>query len=868
MANINPITGEVEEEKPTTPEFELVYEPEFELVYEPEPTVIDRIGAGLGRAAAAVVPDVIGTAAERAAETVVEKVGRAYDWAQEPPQFVKNIVADADKALKEAPAGTLEEKLAAVGLFSGAFVEPMTSPLGLATLGSGAAVRPVVAAARAGVVAPEVAQAVQAVSAGVNIAGALPAAEAAGAALGEASVEPTAANIGSAAGNVALALLGGVGAAVDAFGTVRPVVPEAPTFPLTAAERAARGQMPGRGRGVAAPDEDLAQRARVVSDKEWNNIRSRVRSVQAVDEAQQAALPAAEQLPLLEGAPRQPAIEAGQQPLGLPPAPEAQEFIRTVIPTGETIRVPEVPTEAQVSTARELAKTKAFNEKVKRITDTFLEDGIKLNRKQAAEMARITDTREYSILRQAILDANRPLEAGAVENAPAKTRTPLKGFAELTPEMVGVRPEEPVVPKKTGVVAGEVPVLEGPAKAPEGLGEAPLPTTPRMLELERPMYDSGLVDAQGNTVWVDEQGRTIDRRTYEDPRERVRTPAEQAVYDKQLTDRVEFDRRAEAAEQVDKIAAGDEVMVSLPDAPAPVPAMFIGKNPRNPSSVVVQSTQGQVEVPNTAIQSAKKAEVNLAKTPPTVTARRPKLVVDTPATPGAPVITKVKDITVGGWDIQLGANKYRIFRDPEDRWWYLDAPGHHSRNVLSTGTKADAIKFLSENEPAIRQRVETERATIKRLSGEAKKRTSRMEQWADETIKSRRGRVSSNPFLDPEWVAANAIKGALIMGRGATTFARWSKGMVGELGESIRPHLRKLWKYMHNEDVSGILAGRRKIKPTVKITPEQLIQRAVGMRLKTGACFWRCAKTPAWPRIRKSLLPPSRMQRVKPNPSP
>lgn len=708
MANINPITGEVEEEKPTTPEVDFVYEPEVEFVYEEEPTVIDRIGAGLGRAAAAVVPDVIGTAAERAAETVVEKVGRAYDWAQEPPQFVKNIVADADKALKEAPAGTLEEKLAAVGLFSGAFVEPMTSPLGLATLGSGAAVRPVVAAARAGVVAPEVAQAVQAVSAGVNIAGALPAAEAAGAALGEASVEPTAANIGTAAGNVALALLGGVGAAVDAFGAVRPVVPEAPTFPLTAAERAAQGQMPGRGRGVAAPDADFAQRARVVSDREWENIRSSVRSVQAVDEAQQAALPAGEQAALLEGPARQLAIEGGQRPLGLPPAPEAQEFIRTVIPTGETIRVPEVPTEAQVSTARELAKTKAFNEKVKRITDTFLEDGIKLNRKQAAEMARITDPREYSLTRQAILDANRPLEAGAVENPPAKTRTPLKGFGELTPEMVGVRPEEPVAPKKTGVVAGEVPVLEGPAKAPEGLGEAPLPTTPRMLELERPMYDSGLVDAQGNTVWVDEQGRTIDRRTYEDPRERVRTPEEQAIYDRQLAERVEFDKRAEAAEQVDKIAAGDEVMVSLPDAPAPTPAAFVGKNPQNPSTSRVMTPQGETVVPNTAIESAAKANAKAR-------------IVE-------PVVTKVKDPTIGGWDVEIGANKYRIFRDPEDRWWYLDSSGPATGRVLSTGAKAEAIRELVENEDKWIAKIDSEarrlardRRKIARQKAEAKK---------------------------------------------------------------------------------------------------------------------------------------------------
>ena len=196
------------------------------------------------------------------------------------------------------------------------------------------------------------------------------------------------------------------------------------------------------------------------------------------------------------------------------------------------------------------------------------------------------------------------------------------------------------------------------------------------------------------------------------------------------------------------------------------------------------------------------------------------------ATP--PVVTKVKDVTVGGWDVQIGPNKYRIFRDPEDRWWYLDAPGHYSRNLLSTETKADAIKNLTDNESAIRKRVETERATIRRLNEETKKRTSRTEQWADETIKSRRGRVSSNPFLDPEWVAANAVKGAIIMGRGATTFARWSKEMIKELGENIRPNLRKLWKYMHNEDVPGILAGRRKIKPTTKITPEQLIQRAVG----------------------------------------
>lgn len=592
---------------------------------------------------------------------VAQTAREVYDWAQTVPDVMRRELEKTDKALAESSPGTAAYYGAMADAFISEAFSQFTTPLGVATLAAGPAARVV------GAAAPALLPAAKAGAGIIQVAAALPAAEMAGAALGEASVDPSLANIGKAAGAVGLAALGAVGGISDLRG-VKP-----------------------------AAEANVLRERNVVSDADWSRIRDRVINVQSAEAAQAEArqlasgaqfleLPTGEQ-PVLpsgspEGQPQLPSNLPEGQPL-LTAAPGGGEGVQTVLPSGKTIRMPlqETLPSGEVirvpepivgrSVEAQIAETNAFNAKVKRVMETMNAAGVKLSRKQAAEMARM-EPREYSLTRQALIDAVQPPEEpGAVEIKPTR----LTSLEQLTPEMAGIPPEPVVEPKKTGVITTEVPVVT-PAEKAAGLGQPAIPTSRRMMELERPMYDSGLVDEMGNTVWVDEQGRAIDRRTYQDPREVIRTPAEKVVYDNQLAERVQYEKLAEANERVDNVAQGEAVIVSTPDTPTPIPATFVGKSASGRS--VIATPQGQAEVPNTAIVSAENASMAKVISPP--------------------IVTKVKDPTIGGWDVKIGENQYRIFRDPEDKWWYLDASGHHSGRVLSTENKAAAIRELVQNE--------------------------------------------------------------------------------------------------------------------------------------------------------------------------
>ena len=954
-----------------------------------EPVVYESTEPGtLERVVGKFLSDETQTALAQGVETAGEKyVKPAYDWLTTAPQFVRDAVKAKEKKIDEmlekppVPAGedvvvdpmlgiTRSQALPSelnreiTNLATLKVAEAVSSPIDMASLAMGG-IGPAVTRARyLGQVSGPLEKTVRGVDLGVQATAATPAVVEAVKAINEAVADPTAGNVAGATANVLLTGFVGLGL-VDSF----------------------------RATGTRISD-----RERVVSAKEWDAVRNRVRAAQMTDEEYSAmmrrplALP--EGLPQIDTArtpegefirtviPSDGAVAPRPQP-ALPEfrAPMEEPSIATFLPSGETVlarpplQLPEfrAPVE-ELSMPTSIPSGETIQmpgPRVDRILAAFSEDGITLSREQATQLANITSPLEYSLTRQAILDTVLPLPQNVPEARELRKATSLKGFEDMIP-----------VATKKAAAAGEVPVLEKAAPAPEPL--VPLPVSPRRIELEPLIYDSGLVDEVGNPVFVNEAGAPVDPRTYQDPREVVRTPQEQALYDQQIDRRIDLDRRAAAIEAVKELPQNAPVTVRLPEADAPVPATFLGRVPDSGGFSRVATNEGEIVVPNVDITAAavpKPKAVVKARRPEVVGTETPKVGTEisevgtkqaaleaaekeeyvaalssiaakemvtkakagktskkeiarlerlsdemtkefltagdkkvaakqeleavqsrakpskvgtktpevgtkqakvgtnpikvqekteqiqsrieyldelkatreitpeeyktrvaeaqaelaaTKATP--PVVTKVKDVTVGGWDVQVGSNQYRIFRDPEDRWWYLDGPGHYSRRVLSTGTKADAIKSLTDREAYWQDLIARENAFIargKRLRDAAIKKgmVSRVEDWADKTLKDYRGRISANPFLDPKWVAANAVKGAFIMGRGATTFTRWSAGMVKELGEEIRPHLRKLWKYLHNQDVAGILAGRRRVKPgegTVKITPAELIQQAVG----------------------------------------
>lgn len=742
------------------------------------------------------LPDKTQAALAQGVEAAGEKyVKPAYDWLTTSPKFVRDAVKAQEKKIDEilekppVPAGedvvvdpmlgimrsqALPDELSreTAKLAALKVGEAVSSPIDMASMAMGG-VGPAVTRARyLGRVSAPVEKTVRGVDLGVQATAATPAVVEAVKAINEAVADPTAGNIAGATASTFLAAFAGP-AVVDAF----------------------------RATGTRISDRDY-----VVSDAQWEAAQNRMRAAQMTDADFSAArtrpLELPEGLPQIDTArtpegdfirtviPSEGTMTA-RPPLELPASrPPAEEFVRTVIPSGETIQVQPPRDELAEANVRSVARTKEFNERVKRITETFREDGIVLKRDQAVMMANITDPREYSLTRQAILDTMRPLPQNSPEARQVRKATSLKGFEELTPEMVGqgsiklyrgTKPEWEGAPtvgdalfmspdrkvaeayagktgkvteqdvtfnnlleadtwiqaksklglardagmdgliraaraqgydglsftskwgreyvvippaKKAGVVAGEVPVLEKAAPAPEPL--VPLPVSPRRIELEPLIYDSGLVDEVGNPVFVNEAGAPVDPRKYQDPREVVRTPQEQVLYDQQLDRRIDLERKSTAIELVEKLPKEASVTVRLPEADAPVPATFLGRVPDSAGFSRVATSEGEIVVPNVDITAAPQAPAAAAAM-------------------AQPIVTKVKDPTIGGWDVQLGPNKYRIFRDPENRWWYLDAVGHYSGRVLSVRDKADAIKNLIENEAFWIKSIEQENLTIAKI---------------------------------------------------------------------------------------------------------------------------------------------------------
>jgi len=99
----------------------------------------------------------------------------------------------------------------------------------------------------------------------------------------------------------------------------------------------------------------------------------------------------------------------------------------------------------------------------------------------------------------------------------------------------------------------------------------------------------------------------------------------------------------------------------------------------------------------------------------------------------------------------------------------------------------------------------------------------RLEQWRlGEKINKRFGEMASGGTLqaelDPTILADLAKLGAVIIERGVRDFGAWSKEMVSNVGERIRPHLKELWE------------AARTMGPTVRLerkleTVEQMLAR-------------------------------------------
>ena len=135
----------------------------------------------------------------------------------------------------------------------------------------------------------------------------------------------------------------------------------------------------------------------------------------------------------------------------------------------------------------------------------------------------------------------------------------------------------------------------------------------------------------------------------------------------------------------------------------------------------------------------------------------------------------------------------------------------------------------STNGSMLKQRIAEVRKEMK--SGEAK---SKAEEWADNTIKEigRQGRRNSG--LDPELLAAYAVKGAIKFGRSLKDFAEFSREMVKEFGDGIKPHLKAIFDKANDPNLAkeyaiseqGRAAANQPEPDLSKISADMAEQRA------------------------------------------
>lgn len=118
------------------------------------------------------------------------------------------------------------------------------------------------------------------------------------------------------------------------------------------------------------------------------------------------------------------------------------------------------------------------------------------------------------------------------------------------------------------------------------------------------------------------------------------------------------------------------------------------------------------------------------------------------------------------------------------------------------GTETPAL-IAPENTPAIPPEKPTAQGI---LSG--------LETWADGVIKEGKKRVSMG--LDPELLAAYAVKGAALIEKGIISGSEWTSKMVSEFGDKVKPHLQLIRKHAENirsESFKRTIAETTQSKP-------------------------------------------------------
>jgi hypothetical protein len=120
------------------------------------------------------------------------------------------------------------------------------------------------------------------------------------------------------------------------------------------------------------------------------------------------------------------------------------------------------------------------------------------------------------------------------------------------------------------------------------------------------------------------------------------------------------------------------------------------------------------------------------------------------------------------------------------------------------------------------------------------------EAWADRVIASdprAKTRLTIDP-LDAERMAAYLTKGVAILERGARKFADWSRRMIAEHGDAVRPHLRTLFEQATRTMATLEADGRRMRSVSRRGTASEQLPPEARARLTTDPASFYAVQRP------------------------
>lgn len=286
-----------------------------------------------------------------------------------------------------------------------------------------------------------------------------------------------------------------------------------------------------------------------------------------------------------------------------------------------------------------------------------------------------------------------------------------------------------------------------------------------------------------------------------------------------------------------------------PEAALETPAEAAAETPQQPQehreAIEPADTRLEAETPQEAVEGDTKPIVETEPEAPDVVPEADVVEpeVETPKEPAPDVVAQEEDLgSLSYRELQKRAKASGIKANQKKRELVRQLAA--AQPETPTPDTGETIETAAPADDGPIDLGDTDKRVVSRKAYE--KATSR--------IADRLNRLSANP-LDPIVLADLAVAGAYHFENGVRKFAAWSKKMVEDYGEKVKPYLRRTWKDLKTAR-KGIERGERAESKRLLTT----VQRR--RRRKAAKALGRLPETERVPKTARQLLK-NTMQRMQ-----